>query len=389
MGGFTLYDKHGTPLRILEYSELETLSEAGKIAWPSITEEEIQDRSKGDYLSKGIVAVQMGWFFTQFFARGEYGLGVTGLELVTLIFIWTTATVYILWWFKPLDVRCSVPVYLLENANLGSEGILSGSPAANPLSDLAHLSTSREPVDSTEGLESTQVHVASQFLISEESQPLQQPLTVSKLNPDPSPRGPNPSNATELPSHNNSTAANDLRVQMYRSVASKHKQHGILMLPVVTFFTALIDAVSSHTLDHSMPLCVPTFYSPKVDDTKLDAAVSAGYEVIAFPFSGLCFLLASFDVRLSPLPSNQEGAALRASAIAILITGLLIPIFALPALPSTRLLRGSRFINIAIYLIAKVTLLILACIELRALSSAKLVGIKWTSFSPHIGRVHN
>jgi len=386
MGGFTLYDKQGIPLRILEYSELETLSEAGKIAWPSITEGEIQDRSKGDYLSKGVVAVQLGWFFTQFFARGCYSLGITGLEFVTFLFIWATDVSYILWWDKPLDVHYSVPVYLLENANVGSEAILSDSPAANPLSYMAHPSTPGEPVDSTEGLELTQAHVASQFLISEESQLLQQPLTVSELDPDPSPRGSNPSNAIELPSHNNSTTtsdANDLRFQMRRSVASKHKKHGILMFPFITFFTALIDVVSSHTLDHSSPLCVPTFYSPKVDDTRLDAAMSAIYELILFPCSGFICLAASFMTR--PLPSNQEETALRASAIAMLVTGLLIPILALPALPSTRLLREARYINFAIYLIARITVLILACIELRALSPTKLVGIKWTSFFPHIG----
>jgi len=123
MGGFTLHDKQKTALRILEYNELETLSEAGKIAWPSITEEEIQDRSKGDFLSKGIIFLQMGWFITQFIARWGYKLGITELEAVTLGFTTLTIATYSLWWHKPLDVRCSVPVYLLENANLVSEGI--------------------------------------------------------------------------------------------------------------------------------------------------------------------------------------------------------------------------------------------------------------------------
>ena len=118
MGGFTLYDEQGTALRILEYNELETLSEAGEIAWPSITEEEIQDRSKGDYLSKGIVIVQLGWFITQYIARGSYRLGVTELEVITLgVTALTIATCY-LWWYKPLDVRCSVPVYLLGNESV-------------------------------------------------------------------------------------------------------------------------------------------------------------------------------------------------------------------------------------------------------------------------------
>lgn len=97
MGGFTLHDKQGTALRILEYSELETLSEAEKIKWPSITEEEIQDRSKGGYLSKGVVVIQIGWFITQFIARCGYGLGITELEVVTLGFTTLTVITYSLW----------------------------------------------------------------------------------------------------------------------------------------------------------------------------------------------------------------------------------------------------------------------------------------------------
>jgi len=58
LGGFTLHDERGTALRILEPIELESPSKAGKIEWKLITKEEIQDRCKGDYLSKGIVLVQ-------------------------------------------------------------------------------------------------------------------------------------------------------------------------------------------------------------------------------------------------------------------------------------------------------------------------------------------
>ena len=56
MGGFTPHDERGIGLRILEPMELDSLSEAGKFEWPSITEE---DWSKGDYLSKAIVLGQM------------------------------------------------------------------------------------------------------------------------------------------------------------------------------------------------------------------------------------------------------------------------------------------------------------------------------------------
>ena len=59
LGGFTLHEG-GKPVRILEARELEELSEVGKIEWPTITEDEIADRSKGDYLTKTIVLKQHG-----------------------------------------------------------------------------------------------------------------------------------------------------------------------------------------------------------------------------------------------------------------------------------------------------------------------------------------
>ena len=117
MGGFTLHER-GKPLRVLEAKDLEELSEAGKIEWPTITKEEIADRSKGDYLSKTIVLFQTTWFVGQCIARGAYGLTVTELEVVTIAFASLTGVIYYLWWDKPLDVRCSIPVHLL-NGRLG------------------------------------------------------------------------------------------------------------------------------------------------------------------------------------------------------------------------------------------------------------------------------
>ena len=113
MGGFTLH-KRGMPVRILEARELEELWETGRIEWPTVTKGEIADRSKGDYLSKTIVLFQTTWFVGQCIARGAYGLTVTELEVVTVAFASLTGVIYYLRWDKPLDVRCFIPVPLLD-----------------------------------------------------------------------------------------------------------------------------------------------------------------------------------------------------------------------------------------------------------------------------------
>jgi len=123
MGGFTLHEG-GKPVRVLEAKVMEKLWEAGMIEWPTITKEEIADRSKGDYLSKTIVLFQTTWFVVQFIARWICGLTVTELEVVTLAFASLTGVIYYLWWDKPLDVRCSIPIHLLDGSLGKIEGVV-------------------------------------------------------------------------------------------------------------------------------------------------------------------------------------------------------------------------------------------------------------------------
>ena len=90
--------------------ELESLANSDKINFPRITKKEIQDRSKGDGLTKGLVIVQTSWFIIQCVARGVERLPITELEVLTLAFAVLNFATYWLWWNKPLNVRCPVHV---------------------------------------------------------------------------------------------------------------------------------------------------------------------------------------------------------------------------------------------------------------------------------------
>ncbi|KAF8515238.1 hypothetical protein BU17DRAFT_51927 [Hysterangium stoloniferum] len=113
MGGFMLFDKQGAKGTLSPERFAELLGE-GKIEFPAISEEEIQDRSKGDPLSKSLVIVQTSWFIIQCIARKAQGLDTTQMELLTLALATLNGVTYFLWWDKPLDVRCPVPVQMLE-----------------------------------------------------------------------------------------------------------------------------------------------------------------------------------------------------------------------------------------------------------------------------------
>jgi hypothetical protein len=91
MGGFMFY-KDKKPLRTFSPEDLNayfpkrsgTSSDLkGKI---DILEEEINDRSKGDFLSKAIAIGRAVWFAVRYIARGMEQLLLTDLELVTLAF---------------------------------------------------------------------------------------------------------------------------------------------------------------------------------------------------------------------------------------------------------------------------------------------------------------
>ena len=96
------------------FSELLT---AGKIEFPTVTMEEIGDRSKVDGFSKTIALGQTLWFVTQCLARRTQHLDLTLIELVTLSLATLNGVMYFLWWHKPLDVHCPVRVYLLNKSN--------------------------------------------------------------------------------------------------------------------------------------------------------------------------------------------------------------------------------------------------------------------------------
>ena len=116
MGGFMLY-KGNDPKGVLSPERFSELLTAGKIEFPTVTEEEIEDRSKADGFSKTIALGQTLWFVAQCLARPAQHLDLTLIELLTLSLAVLNGMMYFLWWHKPLDVRCPFRVYLLDNLN--------------------------------------------------------------------------------------------------------------------------------------------------------------------------------------------------------------------------------------------------------------------------------
>ena len=104
MGGFV----DGRTL--LSLDDIEQLVRNKEIEYPIVAREEIQDKSKGDAVTKALVVLQTTWFLLQCVARASQHLALTELELATAAFALLNIVIYALWWDKPLDVQCHIVV---------------------------------------------------------------------------------------------------------------------------------------------------------------------------------------------------------------------------------------------------------------------------------------
>ena len=115
MGGFTLVDgkkEDASPNEKVTVLTFDFFRDHPDLEMPRVTAAYVADRSKGDALSKIIAILQTTWFIVQCIARGQQGLAITELELVTLALASLNAATFAIWWDKPLGVREPVKIYL-------------------------------------------------------------------------------------------------------------------------------------------------------------------------------------------------------------------------------------------------------------------------------------
>ena len=288
--------------------------------------------------------MQASWFIVQCIVRAVYGLAVTELEVATLAFATLTGVTYYLWWHKPLDVRCSVPVYLLR------------ADSQSPVREGNHI----------------------QPFVAHNSEPNPRELNFAVT------LGPN---FTQMQ-------------QFSAFIQRQQKKHGsllgiiyVFMLhPIWNFFNALLDLTICTNLEKSSPLRVPTFYG--FEAAPNDFFLSCVGTTVGVIFGGIHCVAWSFQ-----FASLQERLMWRISAASVTMLPIIIvaSVWLFPALgevfgQSTRLGKISRPVGlfvlptfVGLYIFARIILLVLPCIALRALPAAAFIEIQWASLFPHIG----
>lgn len=95
---------------VLTFNALKRVVNERLMRFPLIEKDEIDDKSKGDAVSKGIALLQLTWFIVQIIVRATQGLAITELELTTAALAGLNSVMYVFWWSKPRDVQCQLVI---------------------------------------------------------------------------------------------------------------------------------------------------------------------------------------------------------------------------------------------------------------------------------------
>jgi len=122
MGGYALQTDQATQICINPEDMLRLLQE-GKIAMPTLEDEDIDDRSKANWFTKSISLIQVSWFILQLLARAIEQKPITTLELYTLGIVTCAILIYGSNWHKPFDVQRPVVLNEIETEHTHLEKI--------------------------------------------------------------------------------------------------------------------------------------------------------------------------------------------------------------------------------------------------------------------------
>ncbi|KIK01983.1 hypothetical protein K443DRAFT_97786 [Laccaria amethystina LaAM-08-1] len=348
MGGFMLMDgdeKKG----ILTIHMFRELLNEGRIAFPSITEVEIEDRSKADSLAKGIPVLQTTWFIAQCISRSVQGLITTEVELITLALAALNGILYFLWWNKPLNVKCCMPVFLLHEV---CEPVMI--PSYKPKSKFFYFLAEWPQISSSIF---SSVHMW--FLNS-------------------------------LGCLTGCTATGIITLAATCALPVKKALVELLKLPfkaIKVLFSRLFDLQNRNSVNEGA-IQVPTFYAPRIADHGLirvnTMIINIATVIVAMLFGGIHCIGWNF-----PFPSRAELIIWRMSSLIIVIVPctivpLIVQVFVGIQTITTTFNAFLSVFGMVIYVLAWLTLCVEALIALRHLPPGTYAVVKWTAFLPHM-----
>ncbi|KIK64275.1 hypothetical protein GYMLUDRAFT_162048 [Collybiopsis luxurians FD-317 M1] len=358
MGGFMLTDASGKCLQVLQVKQLSLLLPKDAITLPHISESEIMDKSKGDALAKTLVLIQTTWFIAQVISRAVLHLPIAELELTTVAFALLNFLTYALWWKKPLDVQH--PILLALSPGV-SKSILDES-------DTINFSTDADTVSTKNGAES----LAQKSGLGPDAVETTSPHSFTVLSPSWGDK--------------NQTSRKPLL-----SMASS------FITSVWAYFRRLVggfiipEPISVPKKDQKYTDNVPLFYSGPSRPTPGEESWSSQYffyirsttleMLIGTLFGSIHCAAWTFH-----FPSKLERDLWQIMSICITAVPLAIIIGVMLTFSGRFLfLKGrNHYLLFVIYILARLTIFIMAFVLLRDLPEGAFQEIQWTTYIPHV-----
>ncbi|TFK67052.1 hypothetical protein BDN72DRAFT_799429 [Pluteus cervinus] len=363
MGGFARKDnKH-----VLYPEDLISLLRRGRIDLDQLklTKEDIDDKSKGDILSKALVAFQTTWFVFECFARLQQRLPLLELEVVTLAFAILNLITYALWWYKPLNVLRPIYLHIRETPENWSPREIDYVE-----SDGWWASTWKRFIKRPFFAVVKLIPGLSGVMVQRESQAEEKGDGMIA-------RG--------------RTAVGKLVVAIKEDVGKRPWWETVwkrlVWQPFVAVLTPLVELFGEESIP-SKPTHVSTFYGMETDDMSVMRSLSC---VIGMIFGATHFL--SWH---STFPTYTELLLWRISSIVFVVQPVLLFLFNLFEEVKYELWRPIRnflqaffailsiYVGLIAYILARFCVLVLAFLTLNHLPPRALDSITWTSYIPHL-----
>jgi hypothetical protein len=127
MGGFAVQQDSQLegPPRTLRPVKLLEMFRNNTLPWPKVSDDDIKDKSKADWIIKSLAIIQILWFATQMIGRWAQGLGTTTLELFTLGIVVAAVVIYVCNWERPFDVQMPIVIYAKDSVRIREEDCVS------------------------------------------------------------------------------------------------------------------------------------------------------------------------------------------------------------------------------------------------------------------------
>ncbi|TFK61787.1 hypothetical protein BDN72DRAFT_721898, partial [Pluteus cervinus] len=321
---------------------------------------QVEDRSKGDFLSKGLVTLQTSWFVIECIARSQQHLPITKLEVVTLAFAVLNIITYGFWWDKPLNVNCQVEIHIrpeVSQDGLETKGSREGGNEVDQEARQApEASSAGNEEDGNDAKEGGDNQESSQLLMTPGGQDHSDEDTTTTENGRNQEKSSTSGNwLLRLPRW----AYDGLIVHLFMA----------LVLPIQDMFRCFhVEKGARH---------VPMFYGYYTSAEDL-LRIRLMACLIGMILGAIHFIPWN-----SHFPTHVELVLWRSSS-------LLLFHFCLPkwgAVP-TAILKAIRWVLYVLgpilYVLARVSLIIQAFISLRGLQPDVFQNVTWTSYIPHL-----